>query len=56
MPDDETLTEVVYRAVYDAIRAELSESIDLDGAIRDVARSIIEDRAEQIVRGRLSRS
>ena len=53
--DDETISELIYRAVYDAIRVELEESVDLDEAVRDVVRSIIEDRAEQIVRQRLSR-
>ena len=52
--NDETVTEVVYRAVYDAFRVELEESVDLDEAVRDVVRSIIEDRAEQIARKRLS--
>jgi len=41
------LDEIVYRAILDAIREGLEE-IDLDGAIRDVARAIIEERAEDI--------
>lgn len=53
---DESLAGVVYRAVFDAVRAELEENVDLDGAIRDVARSIIEDRAETIAKVQFRRS
>ena len=44
---EETLAELIYRAVYDAFRVELEESVDVDDVIRDVARGLIEDRAEQ---------
>lgn len=53
---DESLAGVVYRAIFNAVRAELEENVDLDGAIRDVARSIIEDRAETIVKVQFRRS
>jgi len=52
----ETLEQVVYRAAFDAITAQFEESIDLDDLIRDVARSIIEDRAESIARNVISKS